>query len=200
MRSRYENKAIVTGTVMTAPVYTQSIKGKKYYGITLESKRLSSNSDKINTLVSGSVINETPLRIGDTITLSGSIKTFNNKSGAGNKLRIVFVADAIEQSSQTENEVILTGNICKTPIYRKTPLGREICDIMLAVPDGVDRANFLPCIAWGKSARMLSCLQVKQCLRIKGRLQSREYVKKNECSEELKTAFEISISSFQILP
>ena len=199
MHSRYENSAAVTGIVLCEPVYTQSIRGKRYYATVLESKRLSENTDKINTLISGNMLGDFPICTGETVSLSGSIKTFNNKSGIGSRLRIVFVADAFAQSGEEENHVVLAGNICKQPVYRRTPLGREICDIMLAIPDGNDRADFLPCIAWGKSARMLSCLRVKQPLRVEGRLQSREYVKKSDYTEEIKTAYEISVASFQIL-
>ena len=199
MHGRYENKAAITGIVCTPPVYVQSIRGKRYYATVIEARRLSDNTDRINTLISGNILSDFVMLPGDKVSLAGCIKTFNNKSGIGSRLRIVFVAEEFAPSCEEENHVVLAGNVCKQPIYRQTPLGREICDIMVAIPDGSERADFLPCIAWGKSARMLSCLHVKQPLRLEGRIQSRDYVKKMECSEEIKTAYEISVTSFQIL-
>ena len=137
---------------------------------------------------------------GDMLTVTGQVRSHNQRSEDGRHLLIfVFAAQILCEDGPAVNEVIIEGPLCKEPIYRRTPLGREICDVMLAVPRAFRRADYLPCILWGRTAYEISGCHTRDKIRIEGRLQSRIYTKVTDSGPQERTAYEISALTAQIL-
>jgi primosomal replication protein N len=156
--------------------------------------------DRLNVVISEEMLCRSPLKRGDEITVLGEVRSFNNKTGVGSRLVItVFSKEVRLEQAEDENKLALAGSLCKVPVYRKTPLGRDICDLMLAVNRRYGRTDYLPCIAWGTLARRCGELNVGDAIGLEGRLQSRTYSK--HIGEEIqeRTAFEISIMSMDLL-
>lgn len=192
------NQAILRGFVSGTPILSHKVHGIPFYRFPLSAPRLSGKEDILNILVSEELLRACPIVPDMQIEVCGEIRSFNNRSGVGNRLLITLFAQSIAHTQQEFcNQVSLNGVICKVPILRRTPLGRDICDILLAVNRTYRRADYLPCIAWGSLAVHCAQLQVGDPIVINGRLQSRVYVKNaNEmCTEH--TAFEISIMSLE---
>lgn len=168
-------------------------------------KRLSGNADIIPLMVSERLIDVTNDYRGYTIEVDGQFRSYNHYDGQKNRLVLsVFAHDVkfLEDSNDcTEiNQIVLCGYICKEPIYRKTPLGREISDILLAVNRDYRKGDYIPCIAWGRSARFASRFEIGTKVRICGRIQSREYYKKvSDDDYETRTAYEVSIMNMEVL-
>ena len=187
------NSVNLSGKIKTEPQILFSSHGKDYCGFKLEVQRLSGNYDVIDVLFPESMMPEFELDVGKGLRVSGQLRTYNNKSGIGNRLVIsVYAKEMHEAEGESENVVQLLGVICKTPVLRKTPLGREICDIMLAVNRSYGRADYLPVITWGKTAKAMSVLDVGSAVRVEGRIQSRNYTKLTEDGPEQRTAYEVS--------
>jgi len=192
------NQAILRGLVSGTPILSHKVHGIPFYRFTLSVPRLSGKEDILNILASEELLVACPIAPNMPIEVCGEIRSFNNRSGVGNRLLITLFAQSISRTQEEFcNLVSLNGVICKAPILRRTPLGRDICDILLAVNRTYRRADYLPCIAWGSLAVHCAQLQVGDAIVINGRLQSRLYVKNaNEtCTEH--TAFEISIMSLE---
>ena len=154
-------------------------------------------ADVVNVVLPERLLAGAELSEGSRTRVLGEVRSFNNRSGVGSRLVISFFARRFAPADgQDVNRVLLRGTLCKPPNYRRTPLGREICDLMLAVNRRCGRSDYLPCIAWGAGAEAASLWTVGTETGVDGRLQSRRYVKQTEAGEVEKTAFEISVSEF----
>ena len=200
----------MVGKVTSEKRFSHEIYGEKFYIFDLEVPRLSGNADKIPVTISERLLTNNDLTIGTNLKIDGQFRSYNSYNNEKNKLILTVFAKDIEfleeQDEETEirkdqvsNEVILDGFICKKPIYRKTPFGREISDILLAVNRAYNKSDYIPCIAWGRNARFCENVSVGTEVRIIGRVQSREYEKKYEDGTvEKKIAYEVSVSSLEI--
>lgn len=194
------NKVKLRGELGHLPKINHESFGKKFYGFPLIVKRLSGAADMINIIAAEEVLNRMDLSAGSLLDIEGEIRSFNNKNGTGSRLVItVYAFDIKTTDDDYINETCLTGVICKPPVYRQTPLGRDICDIMIAVNRKYKRADYLPCIVWGRSAREASSLGVGTVVNIVGRMQSRQYIKQTDGESFKKTAYEISAISLSIV-
>ena len=193
-----ENHIILHGRVEEEPVPSHMNHGASYYIFPLLSCRLSGVGDRLNVVISEEMLCRSPLKPGDEITVLGEVRSFNNKTGIGSRLVItVFGKEVRLEQAEDENKLALAGSLCKVPVYRRTPLGRDICDLMLAVNRRYGRADYLPCISWGTLAHRCAALDVGDSVRLEGRLQSRTYTKSvGERSEE-RTAFEVSVMTME---
>lgn len=190
------NHAILQGVVIDEPVFSHKVHGIEFFRFSLCVLRLSGQEDILNILVPAPLLELCPIESNMHVEVTGEIRSFNNRSGVGNRLLITLFAKTLIQIEDGYcNQVYLSGVICKPPILRRTPLGRDICDILLAVNRKYRRADYLPCISWGSLAVYCAQLKVGSPIIIEGRLQSRLYLKNvNDQSVEY-TAFEISIMS-----
>ena len=193
------NQVILRGSLLSLPEFSHENHGRRFYRFTLEVPRLSGTVDLLPVIAQGEVLSTIDLSGGEMLTVTGTIRSHNVCEGGRRKLLIFAFADSIEaEDGEPLNEVILEGPVCREPTYRRTPLGREICDLMLAVPRAFHRADYLPCILWGRTAQEGARLQVRDRIRITGRFQSRIYTKVTEEGAEQRTAYEISALSAQI--
>lgn len=198
------NKAEVIGTIVSEPVFSHEVYDETFYNFTLEVPRLSEVNDKIQVTISEKLMVAIPIEPGIKVSIKGQFRSYNNFSNIGNKLVLtVFVKDIEIISNIDEminpNIIFLTGYICKQPIYRTTPFGREITDILIAVNRSYNKSDYIPCIAWGRNAKYASTLCVGDNISIKGRIQSRNYQKKISDDELIeKVAYEISISKISL--
>ena len=195
-----ENRIILAGTVGGPAERSHENHGITYFRFPLRVCRLSGAEDVLNVVAAQSLLVQCPVRPGDGLAVEGEVRSYNNRSGTGSKLIITVYARALEQSSgDHKNDLTLAGVLCKPPVLRRTPLGREICDMMLAVNRKYGRADYLPCIAWGGLAAWCSRLEVGDGIKLSGRLQSRDYLKELDGKTERRTAFEISVMSLEPL-
>lgn len=186
------NHIILRGYLHSRPEFSHENHGRQFYRFSLLVPRLSGAADILPVIAARDVMAQTELD-GGILEISGQIRSFNNRSDAGRRLVISVYAESIRIcDEEPENLVCLIGTICKTPVYRRTPLGREICDVMLAVNRSYHRSDYLPIILWGKTARLVSQLSVGTMVQLEGRLQSREYQKMLETGQERRVAYEIS--------
>ena len=194
-----DNEARLSGVVVSEPELSHEVHSEKFYKFFICSKRLSSNEDTLIVTIPYSLLEKTQVEKGDFVIVEGQFRSYNNYSGIGNKLVLTLFARNIEKAEEDIlpfNEVYLNGYVCKDIVLRVTPFGREIADILLAVNRAYNKSDYIPCIAWGKNARRLKDVKVGCNLKIKGRMQSRDYEKKiSETQSEIKTAYEISISN-----
>ena len=191
-----ENRIVLHGRVEAVPMVSHMNHGEEFSTFPLCASRLSGVEDRLNVVVSDTLLMECPLKAGDEITVYGEVRSFNNKSGVGSRLVItVFARELRREQAEDENALELAGTLCKAPVYRRTPLGRDICDMMLAVNRRYGRTDYLPCIAWGTLARKCREMNVGDALEIAGRLQSRVYTKRVGEEEQKRTAFEVSVMS-----
>lgn len=194
------NQVTLIGNPLGRPTYSHSNHGRQFYTFPLEVKRLSGAVDHLQILVPEELLEETLVDEGSALCVTGQIRSYNSHKPGGRRLVISVLADSMELTDLPhDNRVSLLGNICKPPVYRRTPLGREICDIMLAVNRSYRRADYLPCILWGHSARQAESYAVGTALLLTGRLQSRQYIKVLEDRSEERIAYEISAITSQIL-
>ena len=190
---RGENKILLRGRTAGEPALSHQNHGVDYYVVPLRVPRLSGVDDVLNLVTSD------PDRAlwtpGQWVSIEGEVRSYNNRTGQGSKLVItVLVRSALVTEDQTgENRLLLSGALCRKPVPRRTPLGREICDLLLAVNRPYGRADYLPCIAWGSLAAHCGALDVGDKLRLEGRLQSRRYHKLIDGEQVERTAFEISV-------
>lgn len=168
----------------------------RYFTFPLEIERLSGVTDTVNIVVRESLIHGLEIDEGTGMTVCGELRSFNNKSGEGSRLVVtVFAKEIYFTSDEDKNIVRLSGVVCKQPNFRKTPMGRQICDIMLAVNRRYGRSDYLPCIAWSRLAEVCAGLSVGDPLALEGRIQSRKYIKNDNGTPTERTAFEVSIVS-----
>ena len=188
-----ENQIRLRGSLLGLPYFSHENHDKRFYRFSLEVPRLSGAVDILPVVAEEGILNALDLSGGEMITVTGQIRSHNIRSDGIRHLLIFVFATAISaEEGEPINEVTLRGPLCKEPVYRRTPLGREICDVMLAVPRAFRRADYLPCILWGTTAQQASRCHVRDEIRILGRLQSRIYTKLTEAGPEERTAYEIS--------
>ena len=191
-----ENAGRFVGRVLSEPVFSHENHGEDYFRVMLRIGRLSGAEDTLPLLVSRTQLEQSPVFAGERLAAEGEVRSFNNRSGVGNRLVITVLARELLPSAEEPcNQVVLGGVLCKPPVLRRTPLGRDICDLLLAVNRRYRRADYLPCIAWGGLALQCSRLQTGDPLWLDGRLQSRTYLKTVGEATQERTAFEISITS-----
>ena len=195
-----ENTALLRGELMELPRFSHENHGKRFYRFTLCVPRLSGNMDYLPIVAEESVLNCLNLSGGEMLRIEGQIRSHNvRENGIRRLLIFVFAASIIAEDGDPINDVILCGPLCRDPNCRRTPLGRDICDVMLAVPRAFKRADYLPCILWGRTAHEVSTCKTRDVVRICGRLQSRAYTKQTEHGAEERTAYEISALTAEII-
>ena len=193
-----ENHAILRGTVAETPVFSHSNHNVDFFVFPLSVPRLSGTEDRLNVVVPQTLLECSPLSPGQRVAVTGEVRTFNNRTGPGSRLVITLLARTLADTEEPPcNQLSLSGVLCKPPILRRTPLGREICDLMLAVNRRYGRADYLPCIAWGGLARLCGGLEVGDGVRLEGRLQSRAYTKVDHGVSEVRTAYEVSVMKLE---
>ena len=211
MNTIYEENNHITlmGKVTSEKRFSHEIYGEKFYIFDLSVPRLSGNSDIIPITISERLMVNGDLPIGTKITVEGQFRSYNSYENEKSRLVLTVFAKDIKLTENQEeevkagkdiisNEVTLTGYICKKPIYRKTPFGREIADILLAVNRAYSKSDYIPCIAWGRTARFCENMEVGTEVKIVGRVQSRQYEKKYEDGTvENKVAYEVSVGSLE---
>ncbi len=190
------NSLHLCGKIVDTPFFSHISHGESFKSFSVAIQRLSKAYDVINVLANESLLQHLDLCSGDFVSINGELRSFNNKSGTGSRLVITAFAKEITcNSMEYSNELSLAGVLCKAPVYRRTPLGREICDLMIAINRRYGRSDYLPCIAWGKNAHIASEFPTGATLNITGRIQSRNYIKLLDGIEYPKTTYEVSISS-----
>lgn len=183
------------GSMCGKPVYSHSSRSQQFYIFPLEVERLSGNRDVINVVVRQEQLAALSPEGSGKLWVEGQLRTFNNRHGQGAKLVITVLAKELGFcDGEDENLVQLSGTLCKTPNLRTTPMGRDICDLMLAVNRHYGRSDYLPCICWGLKAREAAGWTVGTHLALQGRIQSRRYIKLTEEGPVEKTAFEVSVT------
>ena len=195
------NTITLRGSLLSLPTLSHSNHGKSFYRFTLEVPRLSGAVDLLPVVAEEYLIRDLDPTAGEMLTVFGQIRSYNQRSEDGRHLLIfVFASGITVEDGEPINDVYLEGPLCREPTYRKTPLGREICDAMLAVPRAFHRADYLPCILWGRTAQIISACHTRDVISIRGRLQSRIYTKLTPEGAQDRTAYEISaLSAEQIL-
>lgn len=194
-----DNEARLVGYVSDNLEYSHEVHGESFYKVCVSSLRISENKDEIIVTVSERLIQDMDLDIGTKVEIKGQFRSYNNYSGEGNRLILTLFAREIRISDdECDNEIFLNGYICKPAIFRTTPFGREIADILLAVNRAYGKSDYIPCIAWGRNAKFAENLPVGTNIKIWGRMQSRKYQKKlDEEAVVEKTAYEVSISKLE---
>ena len=187
------NQALVRGTLAALPEFSHETGGRRFFRLYLETARLSGAVDRLPVIAPESVLGTLDPSGGGKVTVSGSLRSHNLRAEDRRRLLIFLYADQIAAEDGPDlNDITLRGNLCRGPVYRKTPLGREICDIMLAVPRMGRRGDYIPCILWGSTARRAAQHHTRDCLTVFGRLQSRVYTKLTEAGAKECTAYEVS--------
>lgn len=192
-----ENRVHLMGAVLTEPVFNHKTYGEAFYLLMLGVLRKSGCEDRIRLLISERILGGRSPRPGEFLDLYGQIRTYNREENGRNHLEINVFVREMEYCSDglCMNEIFLEGFLCKAPIKRTSPLGREICDLMLAVNRQYNKSDYIPAIAWGRNAVYAASLGIGDKICAEGRLQSRQYRKYNEDGEaELRTAYEVSIA------
>ena len=197
------NRVTVIGSIVSDFTFSHAVFGEGFYLVDLSVSRLSEQADVIPLMVSERLMDVTRDYRGCTIEADGQFRSYNRHEGVKNRLVLsVFVREVQFLEEFTDytktNQIFLDGYICKEPIYRKTPLGREIADLLVAVNRPYGKSDYIPCIAWGRNARFASGFSVGTRIQIWGRVQSREYTKKlSETECEKRTAYEVSVSKLE---
>jgi len=194
------NQITLRGSLCQLPQFSHENHGKRFFRFLVDVPRLSGAVDTLPVIAEESVLNAMNISGGELLLITGQIRSHNCRTDGVRHLMIFVFANKIEtDDAEPINDVILEGPICKDPTYRLTPLGREICDVMLAVPRGFKRADYLPCILWGRTAQEISQCRTRDVIRIFGRLQSRKYTKLTDSGSIERTAYEISALNAEII-
>lgn len=197
------NQVSIMGKVASGFTFSHQVYGEGFYLVDVLVKRLSDSEDRIPLMVSERLVDVTQDYEGEYIMVQGQFRSYNRHEEKKNRLVLsVFVRELAfveeEDDSIKTNQIFLDGYICKPPVYRKTPLGREIADLLLAVNRPYGKSDYIPCICWGRNARYASAFEVGGHVLIWGRIQSREYIKKLEENEtEKRVAYEVSVSKLE---
>ncbi len=195
------NKIYLEGKVVSELEYSHEMYGEGFYTFGLEVQRLSDSVDLLNVTISERLLAGFDISIGKDVIVEGQLRSYNKFIEGSNKLILTVFARNIEpciERSKNPNEIFLDGYICKEPVYRTTPFGREIADVLLAVNRAYNKSDYIPTIAWGRNSRFCKTLEVGDNIKVWGRLQSREYQKKVSETEVIKKiAYEVSISKME---
>ncbi len=193
------------GEVTSTFSFSHEVFGEGFYMVDVSVRRLSNSEDKIPVMISERLIDVSQDYTGEFIMVSGQFRSYNRHDEQKNRLVLSVFAREVsfieeELDGAKTNSILLDGYICKLPVYRKTPLGREIADLLLAVNRPYGKSDYIPCICWGRNARFASAFEVGEHVQILGRIQSREYVKKlTETETEKRTAYEVSVSKLECM-
>ena len=199
------NQVTIMGEIVSDFSYSHEVYGEGFYMVEVSVHRLSSFVDYIPVMVSERLVNVQESAEGKCVYITGQFRSFNRHEEHKNRLVLSVFAREFELVEQFEkenaaNQIFLDGFICKPPVYRKTPLGREIADMLLAVNRPYSKSDYIPCICWGRNARYASSFDVGEHVRVLGRIQSREYVKKlSETETETRVAYEVSVSKLECI-
>lgn len=191
------NKVFISGEIVTDAEFSHEVYGEGFYEMNVLVKRLSGQGDILPVTISERLIADKDLKVGVTINALGQFRSYNKLVDGKSKLMLtVFVRELLEDATiRNPNNIVLTGYICKQPVYRTTPFNREIADILIAVNRSYNKSDYIPCIAWGRNARFAKNLAVGERIAVSGRIQSREYQKKvTDDDVRVMTAYEVSIS------
>ena len=193
------NRIRLHGRLGECPKFSHANHGVEFFRFPLLVRRLSGAEDQVSVVACDELLRDFPaLETGQELTVEGEVRTFNNRSGTGSRLVIsVFARSVLLEPGEDENLLELSGTLCKEPGLRATPLGRTICDMILAVNRRYGRADYLPCITWGSLARRCGAMEVGDQVRLSGRLQSRAYTKVVDGRTEERTAYEVSVMSLE---
>ena len=199
------NQVTIIGEIAGKFVFSHEVFGEGFYMVDVLVRRLSNSEDQIPLMISERLLDVTQDYTGEYIMVNGQFRSYNRHEEQKNRLILsVFVREvefiSEEPDGAKTNSVLLDGYICKQPIYRKTPLGREIADLLLAVNRPYGKSDYIPCICWGRNARYASAFEVGEHVQVLGRIQSREYVKRLAKTEtEKRTADEVSVSKLECM-
>lgn len=203
MLKNENNEVKVSGIVKGNFEFSHEVCGEKFYRGHIQANRASGFVDEVPILISERIINVNDSWNGRRVRVSGQFRSYNQHIDDKSKVVLnVFVEEIeeIEEMAADENEIELIGFVCKAPTYRKTPLGREISDLLIAVNRPYGRSDYIPCVAWGRNARYTHSFELGKKIHISGRVQSREYTKKlNENESEIRTAYEVSIGMLEVI-
>lgn len=197
------NVVTITGKVVEECVFSHNIYGEGFYAFKISSKRLSDQYDILPITISERLVDKDSLRVDTLVKINGQLRSYNNYNNSkASRLVLTIFAREInllqEEPEHAENTILLNGYICKNPIYRKTPFGREISDILVAVNRAYHKSDYIPCIAWGRNARYMQNLEVGAEISVQGRVQSRFYQKKVDEVVEERVAYEVSVSKIEV--
>lgn len=195
------NNVEIGGEIIEEIRFSHEIYDEKFYKFLIKTKRLSDYEDILPVIISERLVNLEEIKVGKIVKISGQFRSYNLQTETRNRLLLSIFVKEIEF---TEDEKVLTlndanfvGYICKEPVYRKTPLGREIADVLIAINRTYKKSDYVPCILWGRNAKFCETLNVGDLVKLNGRIQSRTYEKKNPDGEIMKkTAYEVSVSKF----
>lgn len=191
-----KNKIFLRGRLAALPAPSHTNHGVEYLMLPLAVRRLSGAEDTLHIIAAQEQLDSLILEPNAPLAVRGEVRTFNNRSGVGRRLVVSVFARALSQEEgEDENRLELSGTLCKPPALRATPLGRTICDMILAINRRYGRADYLPCIAWGSLAYRCASMDVGDRLALEGRLQSRIYTKEVDGQLQERTAFEVSVMS-----
>ncbi len=194
------NYITIRGSLVELPQFSHENHGRRFYRFLLEVPRLSGTVDLLPVIAEESLMDQLDPCGGEMLTINGQIRSHNRRTETARQLLIfVFALSILAEDGEPINDVVIEGPLCREPTFRRTPLGREICDAMLAVPRAFRRADYLPCILWGRTAQEVSRCHTRDRIRIYGRLQSRIYTKLTDNGPIERTAYEISALSAEIL-
>lgn len=194
------NNIYLEGTIISELKFSHNMYGEGFFSFDIEVPRLSEVKDKLNVTISERLLTTFDLKQGKNIIVEGQLRSYNKYLDGTNRLILTVFAREIShcyEKSKNPNQIFLNGYICKTPIYRKTPFGREISDMLLAVNRPYNKSDYIPTIAWGRNSRYCKTLDVGDNIKIWGRLQSRQYQKKIKDEVIEKMAYEVSISKME---
>ena len=197
------NQVTIMGEVVSGFTFSHEVFGEGFYMVDVSVKWLSNSRDLIPVMISERLIDVTQDYTGEFLMVTGQFRSYNRHEEQKNRLVLsVFAREAEfideEPDGAKTNTILLDGYICKLPVYRKTPLGREIADLLLAVNRPYGKSDYIPCICWGRNARFASAFRVGEHVQLIGRIQSREYMKKlSETETEKRTAYEVSVSKLE---
>lgn len=197
------NQVTIMGEVVSGFTFSHEVFGEGFYMVEVDVKRLSNSKDRIPVMVSERLIDVSRDYEGEYLMICGQFRSYNRHEEQRNRLVLSVFAREVafieeEPDGARTNNILLDGYICKLPVYRKTPLGREIADLLLAVNRPYGKSDYIPCICWGRNARFASAFEVGEHVQILGRIQSREYIKKlSETETQKRTAYEVSVSKLE---
>ena len=202
MKKNNNNKVFLSGKISSGFAYSHKKFGERFYKLDLMVKRRSGYEDWVPLMVSERLMDVTQDYEGEYIQVNGEFRSYNFHNGNRNRLILTVFAQELKFAEEGDpieiNEIVLDGYICRQPVYRKTPLGREIADFLLAVNRPYGKSDYIPCICWGRNARYASSFEVGEHILISGRIQSREYLKRySETDREVRTAYEVSINKME---
>lgn len=191
------NKVFISGKIVSDAEFSHEVYGEGFYEMHVKVERLSGQADVLPVTISERLINDKDLKVGAQLNALGQFRSYNKLVDGKSKLMLtVFVRELLDESPlRNPNSIVLSGYVCKPPVYRTTPFNREIADILIAVNRSYNKSDYIPCIAWGRNARFAKNIAVGEKIAISGRIQSREYQKRvTDDQTKMLTAYEVSIS------